>query len=165
MKLHGSLLAVLISLLVVSGCTMPEDNTTPPAPETSSSPTPSPEPSPEEPPVPSPSVPSIEDIEELYPGFEAPDGFDPNEFIDEDGQFDYVQFLEWLASQPGYESGEHCNPLSPACLYDPLYGSCEWDPFRGVYACDGYHYRPGYDCYYDAFWGEYVCAPKEGGGW
>lgn len=59
-----------------------------------------------------------------------------------------------------------CNPLSPTCLYDPFYGSCEWDYWRGVYTCDSYHYRPDYDCSYDWWYGEYVCREGDGyGGW
>jgi len=65
---------------------------------------------------------------------------------------------------PLYGDTGDCNPLFSNCLYDPLYGSCEWDYWRGVYTCDSYHYRPGYDCAYDWWWGEYTCRPGDGYG-
>lgn len=63
-----------------------------------------------------------------------------------------------------YYGGYGCDMWSYNCLYDPFYGSCEWDYWRGVYVCDSYHYRPGYDCAYDWWWDEYVCREGDGYG-
>lgn len=96
------------------------------------------------------------------------DDADSNEDIDDllGDLFDMLEEYD-VPTVPQDGTSTDCNPLSPTCLYDPFYGSCEWDSWRGVYTCDSYHYRPGYDCAYDWWWGEYTC--REGndgyGGW
>lgn len=83
--------------------------------------------------------------------------------FDEEGNFDFEAFQKWLEKQPGggaeNGTGESCNPLSSTCLYDPLWGSCEWDYWRGLYVCNGPFHREGYDCYLDLWWDQYVCRP------
>jgi hypothetical protein len=58
------------------------------------------------------------------------------------------------------EDETSCNPLSPWCLYDPFYGSCEWDMWLGAYMCDTYFYRTGYDCHYDWWYESYICREE-----
>lgn len=108
-------------------------------------------------PRPSTSRPAPTPTISLPPGMQVPDFFDKN------GKFDIEKFQRWLKEQQkgGMRNGngEDCSPLSPTCLYDPLWGSCEWDPWRGLYVCNGPFYREGYDCYLDLWWDQYICRP------
>lgn len=78
---------------------------------------------------------------------------------------DLFDTLKEISPPPSYGGSDDCNPWFSNCLYDPFYGSCHWDYWRGIYVCDGYHYRPGYDCSYDWWWGEYTCRKQDSNGW